>query len=168
MKYLSWLVIVVVCLSVFAGCDRSISESDKKQQAQTEVLMGEAQRQVGMPKILNFQQRKLMKAVYELTDREDLICYVYIVARYTGELKYIGKSIGFGVPFSAQFTNPEYIAYRSTNIGVLSLPQPDPNGLFMPSSSSATWLLMVDKDGQSRPVYLEPEIIVSPFPLHEG
>ena len=49
------------------------------------------------------------------------------------------------------------------------LPQPDPNGLFMPTSSSATWLMMVDPNGgKPRPVYIEPEIVVSPFPLHGG
>jgi len=35
----------------------------------------------------------------------------------------------------------------------------------MPDGLSATWLMMIDKDGKSRPVYIEPEIIVSPFPL---
>jgi len=30
---------------------------------------------------------------------------------------------------------------------------------------SATWLMMIDKDGVAQPVYVEPQIIVSPFPL---
>jgi len=46
------------------------------------------------------------------------------------------------------------------------LPQADPNGLFMPTSSSATWLMMIDPEtNKPRPVYIEPEIVVSPFPL---
>ena len=36
----------------------------------------------------------------------------------------------------------------------------------MPTSSSATWLMMIDpEDNKPRPVYIEPEIVVSPFPL---
>jgi len=48
-----------------------------------------------------------------------------------------------------------------------TVPQADPNGLYMPQGLSATWLLMVDpKTKQARPVYVEPEIVVSPFKLH--
>lgn len=69
----------------------------------------------------------------------------------------------FGVPFSAQYTNPEkYIRHTGT-----ILPQADPNGLYMPVSSSATWLMMIDPETkEARPVYIEPEIVVSPFKLH--
>lgn len=46
------------------------------------------------------------------------------------------------------------------------MPQSEPNGLFMPDSLSATWLMMIDPDtGEPRPVYVEPLIIVSPFKL---
>ena len=99
--------------------------------------------------------------IYEECDRENLICYAYIVAKYSGKLIFIGKCVGYGVPFSAQYTNPE----RDYMNGA-TLPQADPNGLFMPTSSSATWLLLIDpKTNKPRPVYIEPEIIVSPFPL---
>ena len=119
-----------------------------------------------MPNIANFQQRKLMKMIYELCDKEDLVCYAYIKSDYQGKLFFIGKCIGFGIPFSAQFTNPIKTVSRWSGY-VEQLPQADPNGLFMPTSSSATWLMMVDPDtNEPRPVYIEPEIVVSPFPLH--
>ena len=139
------------------------SKVDRVQRIQTEELTMEAQRQVGMPNIVNFQQRKLMKMIYELCDKENLVCYAYIKSDYQGKLFFIGKCIGFGIPFSAQFTNPKYHLRRTG----ITLPQPDPNGLYMPISSSATWLMMLDpKTKQPRPVYIEPEIVVSPFPLH--
>lgn len=47
-----------------------------------------------------------------------------------------------------------------------TIPQADPNGLYMPTSSSATWLLMLDAKNNPRPVYIEPEIVISPFPLN--
>ncbi len=83
---------------------------------------------------------------------------------------FIGKCIGYGIPFSAQFTNPEVVVHEQSYSGGSfgTLPQADPNGLFMPTSSSATWLMMMDpKTGKPRPVYIEPEIVVSPFPLTE-
>jgi hypothetical protein len=102
--------------------------------------------------------------IFELCDKEDLITYAYIKSDYQGKLMFIGKCIGYGIPFSAQYTNPE----RTTNRTGITLPQADPNGLFMPTTSSATWLIMIDpKTNEPRPVYIEPEIVVSPFPLHK-
>lgn len=158
---------IIISLS-FIGCVEPEITADTIQADKTKIQMAEAQRQVGMPNIINFQQRKLMKMIYELCDKEDLICYAYLKADYSGKLIFLGKCIGFGIPFSAQFTNPSKIVndpYRYQSGGKV-LSQADPNGLFMPTSSSATWLMMIDpKTNKPRPVYIEPEIVVSPFPL---
>jgi len=159
------LIIILLCVSaLLMGCFEPTA--DEKQAKKTEVLMNEIDKQVGLPNIINFQQKKLMKMIFELCDKEDLITYAYLKADYTGKLIFLGKCIGYGIPFSAQYTNPER---RSTGTnGAIALPQPDPNGLFMPTSSSATWLMMIDpKTNKPRPVYVESEITVSPFPLHK-
>ena len=163
-----FIIVLFIMVSALWSCNEvTTSEADKIQAEQTATMMSEAQRQVGMPNIINWQQRKLMKTIYELCDKEDLICYAYIKSDYQGKLFFIGKCIGFGIPFSAQFTNPERIADSYSQGGFAILPQPDPNGLFMPTSSSATWLMMIDPEtNKPRPVYIEPEIVVSPFPLH--
>ena len=158
------------------GCKQEFTNSDATQAKQTETALAEAQRQIGMPNIVNFQQRKLLKMIFELCDKEDLICYAYIKSDYQGKLMFIGKCIGYGIPFSAQFTNPEKVVHGDKQLGYdmagainypMILPQADPNGLFMPTSSSATWLIMIDpKTNEPRPVYCEPEIVISPFPLH--
>jgi hypothetical protein len=37
----------------------------------------------------------------------------------------------------------------------------------MPANAEGTWLMMVDpKDGSIHPVYCEPRVLVSPFPLN--
>jgi len=104
---------LIICFGlVFAGYNNCGSGNPNKNSADvvqaraSQVLLSEAQRQVGMPNIVNFQQRKLMKLIYELCDKEDLVCYAYIKSDYQGKLFFIGKCIGFGIPFSAQFTNP--------------------------------------------------------------
>jgi hypothetical protein len=150
--------------------------SDLQQSRQTRTLLNEANRQVGLPNIHNFQERKLMKLIFELRDKENVITYAYLKSDYTGKLVFIGKCIGYGIPVSAQFTNPQRVVdfeeeggvkpkYQDTG-EVQVIPQADPNGLFMPTSSSATWLMMINpKTNKPRPVYIEPEIIVSPFEL---
>jgi hypothetical protein len=170
-KYRKFIItgITILSFTFLAGissCDPPKPTSDLQQSKKTEQLMQEADRQVGMPNIMNFQQKKMMKMIYELTDKEDLITYAYIKSDYKGKLYFIGKCIGYGVPFSAQYTNPEKIADMAHSYGYAILPQPDPNGLFMPTSSSATWLMMLDPEtNKPRPVYVEPEIVVSPFKL---
>ena len=163
MKYL-----LILCLCCCVGCDIAGSSStDENQSRQTESAMKEANAQIGMPAIFNFQERKLAKLIFELRDQEDLICYAYIVNHMTGKLVFIGKCIGYGLPYSIQYTNPERVAHETNYSGGSfgTLPQADPNGLFMPSGLSATWLMMIDDDGNPHPVYMEPEIVVSPFPL---
>ena len=60
-----------------------------------------------MPAINHFQERKLLKTVLELRDKENLICYAYLWAENPGKLVYIGKCIGFGIPYATEFTNPQ-------------------------------------------------------------
>jgi len=167
------IVILFACLFLFA-CFETTPTAETRQTAQTNQILDEINRQVGLPNLVNYQQKKLMKMVFELCDKEDLVCYAYIKSDYQGKLMFIGKCIGFGVPFSAQYTNPMKIVEADKMIGrdwsgvfPEVIPQADPNGLYMPTSSSATWLMMIDPEtNEPRPVYLEPEIVVSPFKLH--
>lgn len=166
------LMILFVCGSVFAT-GAVETTSDGVLATQTEQAMQEMNAQIGMPAIKNFQERKLAKMIFELRDQENLATYAYIVAQQTGRLVFIGECIGYGLPYSVQYTSPEKLVDRygrtitSSNYDAHPMPQADPNGLFMPSGLSATWLMLVDpKTKQARPVYVEPEIIVSPFPLH--
>ena len=155
--------IAIVMFSLVIGCG---PESIDDQLAyQTEQNMQQANQQIGMPAIYNYQERKLAKMIFELRDQEDLICHAYLVNIMTGEVgQYLGKCIGFGLPYSVQFTNPEKCDYHPSG-GSHTLPQADPNGLFMPAGLSATWLMLLDEKGEPHPVYVEPAIIVSPFKI---
>lgn len=125
-----------------------------------------------MPDITRFTERKLARDILELRDKE-ITTYCYIV-NFHGKLVFIGEAIGFGLPYSVQYTNPARIvdAYdhinHNTGIAPTQIPQADPNGLYMPGGLAATWIMLKGPDGETRPVYMEPEIIVSPFPLHHG
>ncbi len=164
------LVAILIPALTMGGCDAAVtpSNADQRQRKATAEAMAEADRQIGMPAITNFQERRLAKQIFELRDQENLTTYAYIVNHMTGDLVYIGQCVGFGLPYSVQYTNPERVAhqmeYNGGSFG--TLPQPDPNGLFMPQGLSATWLMMVDpRTSEVRPVYVEPEIVVSPFKL---
>ena len=162
--------IVAVALFAICGCNppsNKPSTADSRQAAETKIRLAEADRQIGMPDITRFTERKLAKDILELRDKE-ITTYCYIV-NLNGELIFIGEAIGFGLPYSVQYTNPEVVAHERLGSNTSSfgtLPQADPNGLFMPGGLSATWIMLKGPDGKIHPVYMEPEIIVSPFPLH--
>lgn len=146
--------------------------ADQVQSKKTEQALTEAQKQIGMPAIVNFQERKLFKQILELRDQEKLITYCYLMNEMNGKIgQFLGKGIGYGIPASTQFTNPEKVIsfgdvryYSGSQPS--TIPQADPNGLFMPTSTSATWYMLLDEKGKPHPVYIEPLIIVSPIKLH--
>ena len=161
-------VIAAACAASMGQSDcstRRASDADRRQAAQTRELQSEADRQVGMPGMTNFTERRIVRQLYELRDQDGLSTYTYVVD-YTGRLWHVCDSTGYGIPFSAQFSNPETEAYRTTQGGHGTLPQPEPNGLWVPESSSATWVICASPDGEFRPLYVEPSITVSPFPLN--
>jgi hypothetical protein len=66
------------------ACDKGESSADKDQQRKTAHALKEANAQIGMPAIKNFQERKLAKMIFELRDQENLVTYAYIKSDYQG------------------------------------------------------------------------------------
>jgi hypothetical protein len=154
-------VLAVLGISL-VGCDYTPT-SDEIQRAQQEQILQESTSQTGMPNIKNFRERKLLKQILEMRDQDGLVTYTYTVPETTGRPVFLCNSIGYGLPAATQYTNPQKVDYHST--GSVTLPQADPNGLFSPESAEGTWVLCSDPNGsgKTRPVYVEPRIIVSPF-----
>lgn len=160
-KLMAVLVVLVVTypmLGAESECGRS---SDDVQREQQEKLLQEGTAQSGMPAIKNFRERKLLKDILELRDQDGLATYTYTYSEVSGKLKFFCDSIGYGIPYATQYTNP--MKYVGNN---LALPQADPNGLFSPSSAEGTWVMCSDAETkQVRPVYIEPKVVVSPFKI---
>lgn len=162
-----FLLIAILFIACTAeDCDSK--SSDQIQKEQQERMLQEGTSQVGMPAIKNFRERKLLKDILELRDQNGLVTYTYLFSEQTGKLIYLGETVGYGIPYATQFTNPEKVAYDTAH-GYAVLPQADPNGLFSPASAEGTWVLLRDPNGKDvRPVYIEPRIVVSPFKLAEA
>jgi hypothetical protein len=160
------LIILTIFVSVFIlnSCD-TIPTSDEIQQSQQEQILKEGTKELGMPAIKNFQERKTLKWIYELRDDAKILNYAYAFSEVTGKFIYIGKCIGFPIPYCTEYTNPQKIVQQyAESFG--SIPQADPNGLFAPSSADGTWILLIDPNtGEPKPMYMEPKVTVTPFPL---
>lgn len=148
---------VLITTILFTGCTASSVYEEREYQ---ETLINQANDVVGMPEITNFYEKKLAKEILELRDDSDLICYAYTYNNMTGKFTYLGRCMGYGLPYSTQYTRPETAVYIKGKYEIL--PQADPNGLYLPDGINATWLYLIDENtGESQVTYIESEITVS-------
>ena len=162
MRYL-----ILACVMLFiAGCEDPHPTTDKKQAARQEQLSAEADAQVGMPGITTFTERRMVRMLYELRDKK-VATFSYVMD-LNGRLWHVCDSIGYGLPYGVQFTNPSRPAqiWETHEQGNITLPQAEPNGLYMPPTAEGTWIMCAGPKGEIDPVYVEPRVVVSPFKLH--
>ena len=164
-KLIGVLVVSMILAFGIVGC--GAPTVDDKQTAQTQQLMNQSNSKLGLPNIKNFYEKKMMKEIMEAADDSNLITYAYLQNKATGKLVYLGEAMGYGLPYGTEYTNPEYIAWANGGSSAShTLPQPDPNGLYKAQNVAATWLILIDpKTKQAKPIYCEPDLMVSPFKL---
>ena len=158
------LTLIALTLSAVAltGCMEEHASSDQIQREKQEQLSLQATQSVGMPAITNFAEKRMAKDIIELRD-QNAATITYLVDM-NNKLRKLCNSVGFGLPYATQFTNPMRTTYNER--GLTTIPQADPNGLFSPASADATWVFCVNPETKkATPMYVEPKIIVSTFAL---
>ena len=151
---------------ILSGCEIHPKNSDQVQREIQENLSAESNSQVGMPAIVNFQEKRMAKMILEL--RDTAISTITYTQDMNGNLHKLCDSIGYGLPYATQYTNPQRIArsMETPSTGNITLPQADPNGLFSPAQADGTWVLCSNPATKKvMPLYVEPHVIVSPFVL---
>ena len=152
-KLLAVGVIGVLMTSMLTGCD-SISSQENTYTEQTKSQILDMH---GMPNISNGYEYAQLKDIYELRDDPNLVCYWYTKNDMSGKWIYQGTCIGYGIPYGASITSPEQYEHNGA-----TLPLSEPNGLYTNGvTSSSTWVLTTDKDGNVTPTYVESEITVT-------
>ena len=153
-KIFCFIILCIVVTGVLAGCSGTTS----REKAYTETLMSQANDAIGNPDIVNFFEKAQLKEIYEMRDDPNLVCYWYAVNDYTGKYIYEGECIGYGIPYSTSYTQPESFSSSTSSVVV---PQADPNALYSNGiTTSATWILSLDENGDVYPRYEEREIAV--------
>ncbi len=155
---------------IAAGCNDAPKTADSAQRDRQEKLQSDEANQVGMPDIKNFREAKILKDLYEKRDQMDLATYTYVYNEMSGKFVFLGESVGYGIPYSTQFSNPDKVEYHGDQgAGNVVIPQAEPNGLFTPSSTEGTWVMLKDPNGSGvTPVYVEPRVLVSQFKLPDS
>lgn len=151
-KVLVLLTSVLLVGGTLTGCIE-LSESEESYTAKNQSVIDKS---VGKPDMSNFFEYAQLKEIYEMRDNPNLVCHWYTRNDYTGKYIYMGKCVGYGIPYGASLTNPEEYEYSGA-----TLPLAEPNGLYTNNvTSSATWVLASD-NGKIKPVYVESEITVT-------
>ena len=156
-KMFAIMAIFAMMMCMLVGC----GETEENQY--TKELMNQAYDAVGFPDVSNYFERAQLKEIYELRDDPNLICYWYTKNDMSGKWIYQGKCIGYGIPYTTSMTASESLQKIETTVGAEweIVPLAEPNGLYASPSTSATWILSVNEDGDITPIYVESEITVS-------
>jgi len=157
---LTLIIVFSIPLLGLDECGNRNTETDEEIGEQVQQNQAELFARKGLPEITNYQEYEWAKMIMEKRD-EAVTTYTYFVDR-NGNKHFVCESLGYGLPYSTQLTNPEKTVHEDHG-GDHPIPQPEPNGLFMPENVSATWILCTDGEGGVRPVYSEPKLLVSPF-----
>ena len=156
-KVLSIIAVITLAVCMLAGC------GEEAETSYTNDIMTNAYDAVGFPDVSNYFERSQLKEIYEMRDDPQLICYWYTKNDMTGKWVYQGKCVGYGIPYTTSMTASESLQRVDTTTGYerVIIPQAEPNGLYSSPSTSATWILSVDEDGNITPTYVEDCITVS-------
>lgn len=160
--------ISLAAMITLSGCDMNPAppSSDQVQRHAQEQLSAQSNATVGMPSIVNFQEKRILKDILEKRDQS--ITTITYTQDLNAGLHKLCDSVGFGISAATQYTNPQRLASGENSRGyaLVTIPQADPNGLFSPASTEGTWVMCKDPNSDKvAPVYAEPRIIVSTFPM---
>lgn len=138
------MLVMAAAIMSLTACSASDIEYQQQYDMNKQAILS-----TGMPAIQNFAERRQLKRVYEERDH-DMNTVTYILDMQ-GNLHKICDSVGYGIPYSTQYSNPT---------------DREPNSLYPPTSANGTWVQCLSPGSrQIKDVYIEPDVVVSPYSL---
>jgi hypothetical protein len=162
------LLALLPLVAILAACGpQRPPTSNEIEHAKQEELSKRGVQTVGMPAIVNFAEKRMMKDIIEKRDQM-YPTYTYIVDM-NGKFHKVCDSLGYGLPYATQYTNPQSRQVTTTSGGGITsdiMAQADPNGLYSPASADGTWVMCLNpKTKKAEPQYIEPRIVTLTYPL---
>lgn len=162
--------VVVLCGAGGDGCTAQDNTAAKEQQS-TDRAMTQIARSQPVPVFDYSLERHMLTEIYKARQRATNTFSV-VQSDYTGKVLWSCPSLGYPVPYATQLTNPHQLQaiYGLNNSGHWTdgvVEQPEPNGLYSPAQSDATWVPCVGPDGKVTPVYEEKHVTVFLQPMQE-
>ena len=163
MKKVIYAVFVVFFVSMFLT-----SCNEKKADQQESLIVQEQQAHYAklqpVPMYDYSIPRDVMIQIYNVVTQEARNTYT-VIESITGETKFHGPSLGYGLPADMSLTNPLQTAYSRHLSNGEVIEQAEPNGLFSSKNTDGTWVLFVDINGDITPIYTEHKVTTYPFAM---
>lgn len=177
--------ISILAILPLAACSQPIQSNDSKIAQQQERQLAEGDAQVPPPAIINWNEKRMFKAVMERRDQANLTTWTY-TKNLDGKYTFVCESLGYGIPYNTRNNNPQHYEFVSTTTGgsyfgksgyqmpdgsyingeYALIAQPEPNGLFIPDSAKGTWNTCKDPaSGKPDVTYQEEDVSVFPYRL---
>ena len=158
--------ILTVGLSIFlAGCWQD-TEQTKVARA-VERQQGQYEKSQPVPTYDWSLERDLLIQLYNV--RNQKVATHSVWRSNYGMVEGDCASMGYGLPYDTSLTNP--MVATDENVqgwrkeSMTAIGQPEPNGIFASTNTSATWVFCVSSTGALEPVYIEAKVTVYPGPV---
>ena len=100
-----WTLLILALGLTLASCAEPRENGATRETVATQQLQEQASVVVGMPGITLFQEKRLLKTIYELRDQANLVTYTYYLDLQGQRHKVCPTtSIGFPIPYATQYT----------------------------------------------------------------
>lgn len=152
------LALIFIFCTAEDGCNDT---SDQKEHADVE--RGQAQLVQNQPApIFQFSlERHIMIELYKARNKATTT-YSYVQSPFTGKILFECVGIGFPIAATTQLTNP--MKWIATGVTV---PQAEPNGMYAPPQSDATFVPCIAPDGGIAPARIEQHVDTYFQPMQE-
>jgi hypothetical protein len=152
---------VFLCAAGGDGCTAPTTQTQREAEA-TDQAMTQIGRNQPVPTFDWSLERRMMTEIYQARQRATSTFSV-VQSEFTGKILWSCPSIGFPIPYATQLTNPlqgQEIHVAGQNNAAVVIAQAEPNGLYSPAQSDATWVPCVASNGKVTPVYEEKHVTV--------
>ena len=162
---LSLLLLAPLVLANEGGCQQTNRNSAaRREQTQQNAQQDHMLRTQPVPAFQWSLERHLAIEIYKARQRH-VPTTSLVQSDFTGKVMWQCDSIGFPLPYATQLTNPQQgtdVRNNYVSLGVTTIGQAEPNGLYSPASADGTWVPCVDDKGNIAPVYEERKVSVFP------
>lgn len=157
-------ILVALGLLGLAACKTDASGSNHADTAAVERQQAQYQKGQPIPAFDWSLERDLLIQLYQIRNSE--IATHSVWRSDFGTVEGDCPSMGYGLPYDTSLTNP-WVGLEVSTFGqgtnpAVSVGQPEPNGVFASTNTSATWVFCVGASGALEPMYVESKVTVYP------
>lgn len=160
MKYIS---IIIASTLLLVGCNEERTSAQKRDAEAVNRQQSQYAKAQPIPTYDYSLERDLLIQLYNM--RNQKVSTHSVWRSNYGQIEGDCTSMGYGLPYDTSLTNPlvaQAMRYKNTAVTV---GQPEPNGVFASTNTSATWVFCIGTAGTIEPVYVETKVTVYPGPV---